>query len=114
MVLFIGGLQEIPRDFYEAAEIDGASYFKILTSIYVPLSKPVFATLALFYAGWMIYCSRKRKRNILSYVNMAVLFCFLIIMLTCPQAFNTAMYLLVLALFVRALSQGHFTYHKKR
>ena len=70
--------------------------------------------LALFYAGWMIYCTRKRKRNILSYVNMAVLFCFLIIMLTCPQAFNTAMYLLVLALFVRALSQGHFTYHKKR
>ena len=34
----------------ESAEIDGASFIKILTSIYVPLSKPVFATLALFYA----------------------------------------------------------------
>lgn len=70
--------------------------------------------LALFYSGWMIYCARKGKRNILSYANMAVLFCFLVIMLLCPQTFNTAMYLLVLILFVRALSQGHFTYHKKR
>lgn len=70
--------------------------------------------LALFYAGWMIYCARKGKSNILSYVNMAVLFCFLVIMLICPQVFNTAMYLVVLTLFVRALSQGHFTYHRKR
>lgn len=70
--------------------------------------------LPLFYAGWIIYCMRKGKRNIFSYVNMTVLFCFLIIMLICPQTFNTAMYLLVLTLFVRALSQGHFTYHRKR
>ena len=34
----------------ESAEIDGASYFTILLKIYVPLSKPVLATLALFYA----------------------------------------------------------------
>ncbi|MBR4719825.1 MAG: carbohydrate ABC transporter permease, partial [Lachnospiraceae bacterium] len=40
----------IPDSLRESAQIDGASYFKILTSIYLPLSKPVFATLALFYA----------------------------------------------------------------
>ena len=40
----------IPDSLRESAEIDGASYFRILWSIYVPLSKPVFATLALFYA----------------------------------------------------------------
>lgn len=40
----------IPDSLRESAEIDGASYIKILTNIYIPLSKPVFATLALFYA----------------------------------------------------------------
>ncbi len=34
----------------EAAQIDGANHFTILWKIYIPLSKPVFATLALFYA----------------------------------------------------------------
>ena len=28
MVLFLAGLQEIPRDYYEAAEIDGANAFQ--------------------------------------------------------------------------------------
>ena len=40
----------IPDSLREAAQIDGASYIKILWTIYVPLSKPVMATLALFYA----------------------------------------------------------------
>ncbi len=40
----------IPDSLRESAEIDGASFFKILMSIYIPLSKPVIATLALFYA----------------------------------------------------------------
>lgn len=40
MVLFIGGLQEIPGDFYEAARIDGASEFKQLTAITIPLLSP--------------------------------------------------------------------------
>ena len=40
----------IPDSLRESAEIDGASFFQILLKIYVPLSKPVFATLALFYA----------------------------------------------------------------
>jgi len=40
----------IPDSIREAAEIDGASFFSILWRIYIPLSKPVYATLALFYA----------------------------------------------------------------
>lgn len=40
MVLFIGGLQEIPRDYYEAAEIDGASGIKQFFHITVPLLSP--------------------------------------------------------------------------
>lgn len=40
MVLFIGGLQDIPGDFYEAARIDGASEFRQFLSITVPLLSP--------------------------------------------------------------------------
>ena len=40
MVLFIAGLQEIPRDYYEAAEIDGASGLRQFFSITVPLLSP--------------------------------------------------------------------------
>ncbi len=40
MVLFIGGLQDIPGDFYEAARIDGASEFRQFISITIPLLSP--------------------------------------------------------------------------
>lgn len=40
----------IPESLRESAEIDGAGPVRILTSIYLPLSKPVIATLSLFYA----------------------------------------------------------------
>lgn len=40
MVLFIGGLQEIPKDYYEAAEIDGASGISQFFNITVPLLSP--------------------------------------------------------------------------
>jgi len=40
----------IPDPIRESAEIDGAGPFQILTRIYLPLSKPVLATVALFYA----------------------------------------------------------------
>ncbi len=40
MVLFIGGLQEIPKDYYEAAQIDGASGFSQFFNITMPLLSP--------------------------------------------------------------------------
>ncbi|WP_429149042.1 carbohydrate ABC transporter permease [Anaerotaenia torta] len=43
-------MNSIPDSLEESAIIDGASHFRILTQIYIPLSKPVFATLALFAA----------------------------------------------------------------
>lgn len=41
----------------ESAVIDGASHFRILGSIIIPLSKPIIATLSLFYAvgRWNAY-----------------------------------------------------------
>jgi multiple sugar transport system permease protein len=38
----------LPQDYDDAAAIDGAGHFRIFVSIYMPLAKPVIATLALF------------------------------------------------------------------
>jgi putative aldouronate transport system permease protein len=43
-------IQDIPRDLEEAAKIDGASDFKVLLKIIIPLSLPIIATIGLFYA----------------------------------------------------------------
>ena len=40
MVLFLSGLQEIPRDYYEAAEIDGATGINAFFNITIPLLSP--------------------------------------------------------------------------
>jgi len=40
MVLFLAGLQEVPRDYYEAASLDGANGFQQLINITVPLISP--------------------------------------------------------------------------
>jgi raffinose/stachyose/melibiose transport system permease protein len=40
MVLFIAGLIAIPKDYYEAAEIDGAGFFKRLFTITLPMLLP--------------------------------------------------------------------------
>jgi putative aldouronate transport system permease protein len=40
----------IPESLREAAEVEGAGPIRILFSVYIPLSKPVLATLTLFYA----------------------------------------------------------------
>ncbi|MBO7354539.1 MAG: carbohydrate ABC transporter permease, partial [Lachnospiraceae bacterium] len=50
MIIMRSFFYGIPDSLRESAEIDGASHIKVLWKIYVPLSKPVFASLALFYA----------------------------------------------------------------
>ena len=41
MVVALGALQSIPHELYEAAEIDGASWFHKLRNITIPLIRPV-------------------------------------------------------------------------
>ena len=50
MIIMRSFFYGIPVSLRESAEIDGASFVQILIKIYLPLSKPVMATLALFYA----------------------------------------------------------------
>lgn len=63
MVLFIAGLQEIPHDYYEAAEIDGATGIKSFFHITIPLLSPtiffvlvtrVIAALQVFDLMYMV------------------------------------------------------------
>lgn len=71
----------IPTELIEAAEIDGASDFKVIGSVILPLSAPIIAVLTLFYAvghwnsyfGGLIYLKTRSLfplqvvlRNILS------------------------------------------------
>jgi putative aldouronate transport system permease protein len=50
-------MNSVPNELEESAKIDGASHFRVFTTIWVPLSKPVFATIALFVAvaRWNLY-----------------------------------------------------------
>lgn len=41
--------ENMPNDLHESAHIDGASEFRILYNIYIPLSKAALASIALFY-----------------------------------------------------------------
>jgi multiple sugar transport system permease protein len=52
--LFYQFFQDIPRDLDEAATIDGASRWRIYRSVIVPISGPVFATVAIltFLSSW--------------------------------------------------------------
>ena len=63
MVLLLGGLQDIPRDYYEAAEIDGATGINAFFHITIPLLSPtlffiiqtgVIGALQLFDLPYMI------------------------------------------------------------
>ncbi len=55
--LFYQFFINIPRDFDEAAYVDGAGPFRIYWQIMVPLSRPVFATVAIlkFLQFWSFY-----------------------------------------------------------
>ena len=50
MIIMRSFFYGVPESLREAAEIDGAGPIRTLIMIYLPLSKAVLATLALFYA----------------------------------------------------------------
>jgi len=48
VILLRNFFEAIPRSFEEAARMDGANDFQVLWKVYIPLSKPAIATIALF------------------------------------------------------------------
>ncbi|MQA79987.1 MAG: ABC transporter permease subunit [Streptosporangiales bacterium] len=81
MVVLRNFFQGIPRELLECARIDGASDWRILSQIMVPLSKGVIAVVALFYgvAYWndffnaMIYLNDTGKWPVQLVLNQYVL-----------------------------------------
>jgi ABC-type sugar transport system permease subunit len=61
MVLFLAGLQSIPKDYFEAAAVDGASAWRRFVHITIPLLMPTIAfvvivtTLSAFLAFTEVY-----------------------------------------------------------
>jgi len=54
MIIFIAAIRSIPRDYYEAAELDGASSWRQLISITVPmLSYAIFFVSITTMIGWL-------------------------------------------------------------
>jgi len=52
MMISLGGLQSIDKEFYEAAEIDGASSLQQFRNITMPLLKPVLAPAIVLGTVW--------------------------------------------------------------
>lgn len=57
MLVFLAGLQAIPHDLYEAAEIDGASKVQVAIKITIPLIRPVliFTLITSVIGGLQIF-----------------------------------------------------------
>ena len=51
-VIFLGGLQSIPKDMYEAAEMDGASAWQQFRNITLPLMQPVMTPAIILGTIW--------------------------------------------------------------
>lgn len=52
MIIFLAGLQDVPKDLYEAAELDGASAWRKLINITVPMITPtIFFNLVIGLIG---------------------------------------------------------------
>lgn len=69
--------EELPDAIFESAEIDGAGHWTIFTKIVVPLSKPAYATIAVFtsvilwnsYLGPKMYINSSELSTISLYLN---------------------------------------------
>jgi len=81
LVLMINFFRQVPIEMEEAAMIDGAGHFKILTKIYIPLSKAAIATISLFcmvnhWNAWfdgMIYMKSATKLPLQTYLRNIIL-----------------------------------------
>lgn len=80
VVLLLNFFRDIPKELEEAARMDGASHFRILWRINVPLAAPAIATISLFtivgyWNEWfsgMIYMNRPENYPLQTYLQSVV------------------------------------------
>lgn len=49
IIILRNAFESVPKEIEEAAIVDGANEFQILTNVYIPMSKAAIATVGLFY-----------------------------------------------------------------
>ncbi len=73
MLYFLSALQSIPKDLYEAADIDGAGVLNKFTKITVPMLKPItiyvvtitlYGGYAMFTESYMLWAGKPSPQNI--------------------------------------------------
>ncbi len=53
-IIILAGLQNIPRELYEAARVDGASAWRTFRSVVLPLLMPLIFTLLIFISTYRV------------------------------------------------------------
>lgn len=73
LLYFMAGLQNIPKELYESAEIDGAGTWKKFTKITIPLLKPItiyvftisiYGGYAMFTESYMLWSGNRSPKDI--------------------------------------------------
>ena len=72
--------RNVPSELEEAAIVDGANSFQVMVKVYIPLSVPVIASMALFtgvghWNDWfsgMLYMARSRDYPLQTYLRQVV------------------------------------------
>ena len=80
IILLLNFFRGVPKELEEAAFVDGASHWTVLWRIYLPLSKPALATIALFtivthWNSWfdgLIYMNSPDNYPLQSYLQTLV------------------------------------------
>src|SRR3954463_8970236 len=62
--IMIGYFASIPKELDEAALIDGAGYFQMLTKIFIPVALPgiIAATIFAFTISYAVFCLQKKTK----------------------------------------------------
>lgn len=80
MVLLMNFFRNVPRELEDAALIDGAGHFRMLWSLYLPISLPSLATISLFtmvfhWNSWfdgLLYISDYRKYPLSTFLQTVI------------------------------------------
>lgn len=78
--LFMQTMKSLPRDFEEAAQIDGCSFWRIIFQVIIPMNKPIIAVIAVNVAlgvwnDWLtpfLYINDIQNSTLPAYLGMLV------------------------------------------